>query len=96
MVYRDQQLQEFLNGEATLLHFINQDLSFLQPSAVYHTMNAENDQSIASKSSDESVLTVMENDQPHEVDSTPTFTSATALPEDFKHIDCDHTPIQSV
>ena len=35
MVYRDQQLQEFLNGEEHCHNFINQDLSFLQPSIVY-------------------------------------------------------------
>ena len=82
IVYRDQQLQEFLNGEECCRSFINQDLSFLQPSAVYHTTDAEDNQSIASDSSDESVLTVRENDQSPEVDSTSTYISATAVPED--------------
>ena len=40
-VYRDQQLQEFLHGEEHCHNFINQDLSFLQPSAVYHMTDAE-------------------------------------------------------
>ena len=96
IVYRDQQLQEFLDGEECCHNFINQDLSFLQPSAIYHMTDAEDNQSIASDSSDESLLTVIENDQSHEVDSTSTFTSTTALPEDLECIDYDHTPIQSV
>ena len=58
--------------------------------------DANDNQSIASDSTDTSILTVIENDQPQEVDSTPAFTSATALPEDFVHTDYDHTPIQSV
>ena len=95
-VYREQQLQEFLDGKEHCHNFINQDLSFLQPSAIYHMTYAEDNQSIASDSSDQSVLTVIENDQSHEVDSTPTFTSTTALPEDLECIDYDHTPIQSV
>ena len=37
MVYQEQQLQEFLDGEECCHNFINQDLSFLQPSTVYHT-----------------------------------------------------------
>ena len=77
-------------------NFINQELSFLQPSIVYHTTDAEDNLSIASDTSDESILTVIENDQSHEVDSTPTFMSATALPDKFECIDSDHTPIQSV
>ena len=62
IVYMEQKLQEFLNGEEHCYNFINQDLSFLQPSAVYHMTEAEDNQSIASYSTDESVLTVIEND----------------------------------
>ena len=54
VVYRDQQLQEFLDGEERCHNFINQDLSFLQPSAVYHTTDAEDNKSIATNSTDES------------------------------------------
>ena len=95
-VYRDQRLQDFLNGEECCHNFINQDLSFLQPSVVYHITDTEDNLSIVSDTSDESILTVIENDQSHEVDSTPTFTSTAALPEEFECIDYDHTPIQSV
>ena len=58
--------------------------------------DADDNQSIASDSTDASILTVIENDQSQEVDSTPAFTSVTAFPEDFVCTDYDHTPIQSV
>ena len=58
--------------------------------------DAEDNQSIASDSTEESILTVIENDQSQKVDSTTAFTSATALPEDLEHTDYGHTPIQSV
>ena len=93
--YRDQQLQEFLDGEEHCCNFINQDMTFLQLSAIYHKTDTEDNQSIASDSTDESILTVIENDQCQEVDSTPAFTSVTAFPEDFVRTDYDHTPIQS-
>ena len=53
-------------------------------------------QSTASDSTDASILIVIENNLSQEVDSTPAFTSVTALPEDFVSTDYDHTPIQSV
>ena len=56
----------------------------------------EDNQSITSDSTDKSILTVIENDQSQEVNSTPAFTSATVLPEDFVCTDYNHTPIQSV
>ena len=96
IVFRDQQLQEFLDGEECCHNFINQDLSFLQPSAIYHMTHTENNQSIATNSADKSILTVIENDQSQEVDSTPAFTSETALSEDLECTDNNHTPIQSV
>ena len=58
VVCRDQQLQEVLNREEHCRNFINWDLFFLQSSAVYHTTDAEDNQSIASDSSHESILTV--------------------------------------
>ena len=96
IVYQDQQLQEFLDREECCHNFINQDLTFLQLSAIYHMTDTEDNQSIASDSTHASTLTVIQNDQSQEVDSTPAFTSVTALPEDFVHTDYDHTPIQSV
>ena len=96
IVYQDQQLQEFLDGEEHCRNFINQDLTFLQLFAIYHMTDAEDNQSIASDSTDKSILTVIENDHSQDVDSTPAFTLATTLPEDFVPTDYDHTPIQSV
>ena len=58
--------------------------------------DAEDNQSIASASTDASILTVIEKHQFQEVDSTPVFMSVTALSEDSIHTDYDHTPIQSV
>ena len=89
-------MQEFLDREEHCHNFINQDLTFLQPSAIYHMTDTEDNQSIASDSTDKSILTVIENDQSQEVDSTPAFTSVTVLPEDFVCTDYDYTPIQSV
>ena len=96
ILYQDQQLQEFLDKEEHCHNFINQDLTFLQLSTVYHTTDANDNKSIASDSTDTCILTVIENDQSQEVDSTPAFTSVTALPEDFVCTDYNSTPIQSV
>ena len=49
--------------------------------------DVKDNQSIASDSTDTSILTVIENNQSQEVDITPAFTSATALPEDFVSTD---------
>ena len=76
-------MQEFLDEEECCHNFINQDLTFLQPSTIYQATDADDNQSIASDSTDASILTVIENDQCHEVDSTPAFTSETTLPEDL-------------
>ena len=64
--HRDQQLQEFLDGEEHCHNFINQDLTFLQPSTIYQTMYADDNQSTASVSLDASILTVIENNQSQE------------------------------
>ena len=89
-------MQEFLDGEEHCRNFINQDLTFLQPSTIYHMTDTDDKEYIASDSTDASILTVIENDQSQKVDSTPAFISMTALPENFVCTDYDHTPIQSV
>ena len=81
IVCQDQQLQEFQDGEECCQNFMT---------------DAEDKHSIISDSTDESILTVIENDQSQEVDSIPASTLATALTEDFVHMDYDHTPIQFV
>ena len=93
LLYQDQQLQEFLDREECCCNFINQDLTFLQPSTVYQMTDTDDNQSTASDSTDASILTVIENNQSQKVDSTPAFTSVTALPEDFASNDYDQTPI---
>ena len=59
-------------------------------------MDADDNQSTASDSTDASILTVIENTPSQEVDSTSAFTSVTALSEDLVNTDYDHTPIQSI
>ena len=40
-LHRDKQLEEFLIGEICCHNFINQDLTFLQPSTIYETTTQE-------------------------------------------------------
>ena len=93
ILYQDQQLQEFLDGEEHCHNLINQDLMFPHPSIIYHMTDTNDNQSIASDSTDSSILTVIENDQSQEVDSTPAFTSMTALSEDSVCTDYNHNSI---
>ena len=88
--------KNFLMGEECCHNFINQDLTFLQPFTVYQMTDTEDNHSTASDSTNASILTVIENNQSQEVDSTSAFTSVAALPGDFVNTDYDHTPIQSV
>ena len=74
--------------------FINQDLTFLQPSTVYEMTASYDSQSTASDSTDAS--TVIENNLPHEVDNNSSLTSVTALFDGLVNIDYSHTPIQPV
>ena len=89
-------MQEFLDREEHCRNFINQDLTFLQPSTIYQPANADDNQSTVLDSMDASILTVIENNQPQEVDNTSAFTSVTTLSEDLVNTDYDHPPIQSV
>ena len=41
LLYRDQQLQEFLGGEEHCCNFINQDLTFLKPSTIHQMTDAD-------------------------------------------------------
>ena len=77
-------------------NFINQDLTFLQPSTIYQMTDTDDNQSTGSDSMDTSILTVIENNKSQKVGSTPAFTSVTALSQDLVNTDYDHTPIQSV
>ena len=78
ILYWDQWLQEFLIGEECCRNFINQDLTFLQPLTVYDTTELDDSISTASDSTDVSVITVQENNQPHEEDRNSPPSSLTA------------------
>ena len=78
-MYQDQQLQDFLIGKECCHNFINQDLTFLQPSTVYDTTELDDSISMASDSTDTSVITVQENNQPQEEASNSPPFALTAL-----------------
>ena len=78
ILYQDQWLQECLFGEESCSNFINQDLTFLQPSVVYETTVSDDSLCTASDSTDASVITVQENNPSQEVGSNSLPTSLTA------------------
>ena len=90
ILYWDQWLQEFLIGKECCHNFINQDLTFLQPSTVYDTTELDDSISMASDSTDVSVITVQENNQPQEEDSDSPPSSLTAL--SYDSISTDNSP----
>ena len=96
ILYWDQQLQEFLIGEECCHNFINQDLTFLQPSTVHETTELDDSISTASDSTDVSVITVQENNQPQEEDSNSPPSSLTELSYDSVSTDIRPAPVQPV
>ena len=94
ILYWDQWLQEFLVGEECCHHFINQDLTFLQPSMVYEMTVSDDSLSTASDSTNASVITVHENNPSQEVDGNSSPTLLTALSYDPLSTDNSLTPIQ--
>ena len=96
ILYWDQQLQEFLIGEECCHNFINQDLTFLQPSTVYETTELDDSISKASESTDIFVITVQENLQPQEEDSNSPSSSLTALSYDPTSTDNSPAPVQPI
>ena len=96
VLYQDKVLQEFLVGEECCHNFINQDLTFLQPTMVYEMTVSDVSLSTASDSTDASVITVQENNPSQEVGSNSSPTSLTALSDDPVSTDNSPTPIQAV
>ena len=96
ILYQDEQLQEFLDGEECCHNFINQDLTFLQPSMVYKMTVSDHSLSTASDSTDASVITVKENNPSQEVDSNSSLTSLTALSDEPANVEYSLTPIEPV
>ena len=95
-MHQDKQLEEFLIGEEHCHNFINQDLTFLQPSTVYETTTLEDSISSASDSTEVSLITVQENNQPQEEDSNSAHSSLTELFYDSTRIANRPAPIQPV
>ena len=93
ILYQDQQ---FLLGEKHCRNFINQDLTFLQPSTVYETMELDDSISSASDSTEVFVITVQENNQPQEEDSNSPHPSLTELSYDSTRTDNRPAPVQPV
>ena len=96
ILYWDQWLQEFLFGEECCRNFINQDLTFLQPSTVYETTVSDDSLSTVSDSTDASVITVQENNPSQEVGTNSLPTSLTALSDDPVSTHNRPTPVQPV
>ena len=94
LLHPDQHLQEFLDGEKCCHNFINQDLSFLQPSEVYETTTLDDNQSTASDSSGTFITTVIENNLPSEIDDNSLLDSATVLPDEPENTDFSQIPVQ--
>ena len=75
---------------------VNQDLTFLQPLTVYKTTELDDSISLASDSTQVSVITVQENNQPQEEDSNSPHSSFTDLTYDSTRIPNRPAPIQPV
>ena len=96
ILYRDKQLEQFLIGEECCHNFINHDLTFLQPSTVYETTTLEDSTSSASDSTEVSLITVQENNQPQQEDSNSPHSSLAELLYDSTRIANRLAPIQPV
>ena len=95
-LHRDQQLEEFLIGEIHCLNFINQDLTFLQPSTVYETKTKEDSILPEPNPTEVPLNTSQETNQPQEEDSNPSQASLAELSYDRTRITNRPAPIQPV
>ena len=96
ILHQDKQLEESLIGEECCRNFINQDLTFLQPSTVYETSTLEDSMSSAPDSTDVSLNTVQEMNQPQEEDSNSLHSSLAELFYDSTRSANRPAPIQPV
>ena len=76
---RDKQLEEFLIGKEHCHNFINQDLTFLQPSTVYEATTQEDSILPESNATEVPLNTSQQIDQPQEEDSNPSQASLAEL-----------------
>ena len=95
ILHQDKQLEEFLIGEEHCHNFFNQDLNFLQPSTVFETTTLEDSISSASDSTEVSLNTPQEINQPQEEDSI-LHSSLAELFYDSSRIANRPAPIQPV
>ena len=95
-LHRDKQLKEFLIGEIHCHNFINQDLTFLQPSTIYETATKEDCVLPEPYSTEVPLNTSEETNQPQEEDSNPSQASLAELFYDTTRIANRPTPIQPV
>ena len=95
-MHRDKQLEEFLIGEECCHNFINQDLTFLQPSTVYKATTQEDSILPESNPTEVPLNTSQEIDQPQEEDSNPLQASPAELFYDRVTTTNRPAPIQPV
>ena len=67
-IQQDKQLEEFLRGEVHCQNFINQDLTFLQPSVIHTPQLKENKTLSQGNAIEISPIEIIENNPPHEQD----------------------------
>ena len=95
-LHRDKQLEEFLTGEECCHNFINQDLTFLQPSTVYEASTQEKSILPESNPTEVPSNTSQQIDQPQEEDSNPSQASLAELFYDRTTTTNRPAPIQPV
>ena len=95
-LHRDKQLEEFLIGEEHCRNFINQDLTFLQPSIIHEATTQEDSIPPESNLTEVPLKTSQEINQPQEEDSNPPHASLAELFYNTTRIANQPAPIQPV
>ena len=95
-LHKDKQLEEFLIGEICCRNFINQDLTFLQPSTVYETTTQEDSILPEPHSTEVPLNSSQETNQPQEEDSNPLQASLAELSYNRTRITNRPAPVQPV
>ena len=95
-LHRDKQLEEFLIGEICCRNFINQDLTFSQPSTIYEVTTQEDSILPESNPTEVPLNTSQEIIQPQEEDGNPSQASPAEVFYDSMRITNRPTPIQPV
>ena len=95
-LHRDKKFKEFLIGEICCCNFINQDLTFLQPSTIYETTTQEDSILSEPNPTEVPLNTSQETNQPQEEDSNLSQASPAELFYDRTRITNRPAPIQPV